>query len=75
MILSLNMLNPNMKKLKKHSFKEKPIGKSVFHETNKKWTVYEFNRESLGGKSMVSFYFLALAMRDSKNMICPGFGI
>ena len=36
MILSLNMLNPNMKKLKKHSFKEKPIGKCVFHETNKK---------------------------------------
>ena len=45
MILSLNMLNPNMKKLKKHSFKEKPIGKCVFHETNKKWTVYEFNLE------------------------------
>ena len=32
-ILSLNMLNSNVKKLMKHSFKQKPLGKFVFHET------------------------------------------
>ena len=45
-ILSLNMLNSNMKKLKKQSFKQIPLGKFVSHET-KKWTVCDFNRESL----------------------------
>ena len=32
-ILSLNMLNSNVKKLMKHSFKQKTLGKFVFHET------------------------------------------
>ena len=34
-ILLLNMLISNMKKLKKHNFKKKFVGKFVFHETKK----------------------------------------
>ena len=34
-ILSLNMLNLNLKKLKKYNFKQKSLGKFVFHKTKK----------------------------------------
>ena len=44
-ILSLNMINSNMKNLKKHNFKQKPLGKFVFHKT-KKWTVCDVNCKS-----------------------------
>ena len=63
--------------MKKHNFKQKPLGKFLFHET-KKWTVYEFNRELLhtcGGKSMVIFLNIKLMVRDSKKTIWPRFEI
>ena len=34
-ILLVNMLNLSVKKLKKYNFKQKPLGKFVFHETKK----------------------------------------
>ena len=40
-VLLVNMLNSNVKKLKKHNFKQKPLEKFVFHET-KKWIVCGF---------------------------------
>ena len=34
-ILLVNMLNLSVKKLKKYNFKQKPLGKLVFHKTKK----------------------------------------